>query len=259
MGASALIAPLIGGVVSGGLDLFGASQSADAQQSAAQTTADASNQAAQLQYQEWLQQQADMQPWVTAGAGAVNTLAAGLQPGGRFSSIPAFSFDPAQIAKNPDYQFVRQQAIDAANSQNAATGNYGSGTAASALANLGAGLAGEYENQYYDQALQTYDQNLNSHYTMPYNMLAALSGTGQQQSQAMGNLGVNTANAMGNYGVGAANALASGTVGAANAYTTGLNNLANNIMSGYGAYLNNQNQQALLNALANQNAYGSGL
>ena len=90
MGASAILAPIIGGTIAGGLGLFGASESANAQQSAAQTTADANTAAAQLQYQEWLQQQANMQPWLTAGTGAVNALAADTRPGGRFSSIPAF-------------------------------------------------------------------------------------------------------------------------------------------------------------------------
>jgi len=253
MGASAIIG---GSLLGGGLGLFGASEQANAQESAAQTAAAANQNASQLQYQEWLQQQANMQPWLAAGTGAVNQLAAGTQPGGQFTNIPAFSFDPAQIANNPDYQFTQNQAIAAANAQNAATGNYGSGTAAASLANLGAGLASQYENQYYNQALQAYGQNLSSQYTMPYNFLAGLSNTGQNQSQAMGSLGMNTANTMGNYGVGAGNALAAGTVGAGNAYAGGLNNLANNIMSGYGTYLNNQSQQALINALIGQNAYG---
>ncbi len=254
MGAEAIIgASLLGG----GMSLFGSSQQANAQQSAADTAAAANNAAAQLQYQEWLTSQTNMQPWLTAGSGAVNTLAAGTQPGGRFSNIPAFSFDPTQIANDPDYRFVRDQAIAAANAQNAATGNYGSGTAAASLANLGAGLASEYENQYYNQALGTYGQNLNSQYTMPYNFLAGLSGLGQNQSQAIGTMGMNTASNIGNYGVSGANALAAGTVGAGNAYAGGLNNLANNIMSGYGTYLNNQNQQALINALIAQNGYGA--
>ncbi len=113
-------------------------------------------------------------------------------------------------------------------------------------------------NQYYNQALNAYNANLNSQYTMPYNFLAGLSGTGQTAAQNLGQEGSTAATSMGNYGVGAANALAAGTVGAANAYASGLNNLSNNIMSGYGTYLTNQNQQALINALVGQNGYGSG-
>ncbi len=247
----------IGGasLVGAGLGYMGSSNSADAAQSAAQTSADANTAAAQLQYQEWLQQQANMQPWLTAGTGAVNALAAGVQ-GGRYNP-PAFSFDPTQIANNPDYQFVRNQGLSALGSQAAAAGNYGSGNMGTALENYGSGLASQYENQYYNQALAAYGQNLNSQYTMPYNFLAGLSGVGQSQSQAMGNLGMSTANSMGGYGVGAGNALAAGTVGAANAYAGGLNDIGSNIMSGYGTYLNYQSQQALMNALAGQNpAYG---
>ncbi len=250
------VSALVSGVVTGGLDLLGASQSADAQESAAQTTADANTAAAQLQYQEWLQQQANMQPWLTAGTSAINTLSSDLSSGGKFSSIPSFSFDATQIANNPDYQFVKQQSIDAANAQNAATGNYGSGTAASALATLGAGLASEYENQYYNQALNTYNANLNSQYTMPYNMLAGVAGTGQTAANSLVSTGSSAASNIGNYGVSSANALASGTTGAANAYTSALNDLTNNIMSGYSSYLSNQNQQDLFNALASQNGYG---
>ncbi len=70
MGAGALI----GGAISGGLGLFGASESANAQESAASTAAAANQQAAQLQYQEWLQQQANMQPWLTSGQNALSEL-----------------------------------------------------------------------------------------------------------------------------------------------------------------------------------------
>src|SRR5208283_615852 len=66
MGVSAIVG---GGLLGGGLGLFGASEQANAQESAAQTSADANTAAAQLQYQEWLQQQANMQPWLTAGTG----------------------------------------------------------------------------------------------------------------------------------------------------------------------------------------------
>lgn len=88
------VSALVSGVVTGGLDLLGASQSADAQESAAQTTADANTAAAQLQYQEWLQQQANMQPWLTAGTSAINTLSSDLSSGGKLRVFPPFPLTP---------------------------------------------------------------------------------------------------------------------------------------------------------------------
>ncbi len=152
--------------------------------------------------------------------------------GGRFNveaggllNIPAFSFDPTQIASDPDYQWTTKQGVNALAASGAAAGNYGSGNMGTALTQFSQNNAANYMNQYYNQALQTYGQNLNSQYTMPYNMLAGMSNTGQTQSQAIAGLGLQTASAMGQYGTSAANALASGQIGTANAYAGGLNTL----------------------------------
>jgi hypothetical protein len=248
MGATSVI----GGSLLGGLGLAGSAMQANAASSAANTVANADLTGEQLQYQEWLQQQANMQPWLQTGTAGVNALAYGMGlPGyttggvtsgpaskqGGLLNIPAFSFDPTQIASDPDYQWTTQQGVNALAASGAAAGNYGSGNMGTALEQFGQNNAANYMNQYYNQALNTYGQNLNSQYTMPYDMLAGLSSTGQTQSQALANLGLQTANTMGQYGVGAANALASGQIGVANAYAGGLNSLANQIMGGYNPYL----------------------
>ena len=245
-----------GGIAAAG-SIGGSLLSGNAAESAANTAADAQTQASNLQYQEWQQQQAQMQPWLQAGTAGVNSLAYGMglsntggTPGqvqGGLTNIPKFSFDPTQINQNPDYQWTQNQAMNALGSKAAAAGNYGSGNMGVAMEGEAAGLASQYMNQYYNQALNTYGQNLNSQYTMPYNMLSGISGTGQNQSQAMGNMGMNAATQMGNYGVGAGNASAAGTMGAANAYSSGLNNLGANAMSGYANYLGYTQNQNILN------------
>ena len=248
MGATSII----GGSLLGGLGLAGSAMQANAASSAAGTIADADLAGEQLQYQEWLQQQANMQPWLQAGQTGVNALSYGMGlPGyttggvtsgpaskqGGLLNIPAFSFDPTQIASDPDYRWTTQQGVNALAASGAAAGNYGSGNMGTALEQFAQNNAANYMNQYHNQALNTYGQNLNSQYTMPYNMLAGLSNTGQTQSQAMANLGLQAANTAGQYGVNAANALASGQIGVANAYAGGLNSLANQIAGGYNPYL----------------------
>ncbi len=228
--------------------LGGSAMQANAATSAAGQVADADLAGQQLQYQMWQQQQADMQPWLQAGTAGVNALAYGMGlPGytsggttggstskqGGLLNIPAFSFDPTQVASDPDYQWTTAQGVNALAASGAAAGNYGSGNMGTALTQFGQNNAANYMNQYYNQALQTYGQNLNSQYTMPYNMLAAMSNTGQTQSQAVAGLGLQTANTVGQYGTDAASALASGQIGTANAYAGGLNSLASQIMSAY--------------------------
>jgi hypothetical protein len=248
MGATSII----GGTLLGGLGLAGSAMQANAASGAADTVANADMAGQQLQYQEWLQQQANMQPWLNAGTAGVNALAYGMGlPGytsggvasgpasrqGGLLNIPAFSFDPTQIANDPDYQWTAKQGVNALAASGAAAGNYGSGNMGTALDQFGQNNAANFMNQYYNQALNTYGQNLNSQYTMPYDMLAGLSNTGQSQSQALASLGLQSANTIGQYGVGAANALASGQLGVANAYAGGLNSLASQIAGGYNSYL----------------------
>jgi len=239
-------------IIGGGLGLLGGSLiGANAQESAAQTAANANLQGQQLTYQEWLQQQQNMKPWLQAGTAGVNALAYGMGlPGytgggvgagpaatqGGLLNIPAFSFDPTRISNNPDYQWVTQQGVNALAASGAAAGNYGSGNMGTALENYGQGAATQYMDQYYNQALNTYQQNLNSQYTMPFNMLSGISDSGQGTATSQAQLGLQAANTMGQYGVGAGNALAAGQIGAANAYTGAINSGLNYGMPAY--YMN---------------------
>jgi hypothetical protein len=313
------------------LGLFGASESANAQTSAADTAAAANQSAAQLQYQEWLQQQQNMQPWLTSGQNALNVLnqrmglpavsttaqaqgaaaptttnaaaggqqyynpqtgqittaptttsqgvgefgkatyqqpinlssptaaaqlkAAGWQPYGSTNqtaaapastsaaatgnqnsllNIPAFSYN---ASTDPNLQNAANWSNNLISAQNAAAGNYGSGNMASALNQEDVGAL---EPTYYNQALNTYGQNLNSQYTMPYNFLASMAGYGQTAANSLANTGQAAVSNIGNYGVSGANALGAGQVGASNAYNSGLNSLLASLTAGGGNnYLSN--------------------
>jgi hypothetical protein len=115
---------------------------------------------------------------------------------------------------DPGYEFRKQEGVNALAAAGAASGNYGSG-------NMGV-------------ALQDFGQNLASQeYQNVYNRLAGMSGTGQVQSQAIGNMGVNTGGVMANYLNQAGQNIAQGQIAGSNALAGGVRNLENGIASYY--------------------------
>jgi hypothetical protein len=115
---------------------------------------------------------------------------------------------------DPGYEFRKQEGVNALAAAGAASGNYGSG-------NMGV-------------ALQDFGQNLASQeFQNVYNRLAGMSGTGQVQSQQMGNLGVQTGNVMANYLNQAGQNIAQGQVAGANAMAGGVRDLEKGIASYY--------------------------
>ena len=64
-----------------------------------------------------------------------------------------------------------------------------------------------------------------------YRMLTGTSGSGQQQSQALGTLGSNYANSLAGLTTGAGNAAAAATIGAANAWNGAAGNIGNSLTS----------------------------
>ena len=79
----------MGDIVNAVADVFGlgpASKQASATEAAAGQSAAASKYATDLQREMWQQQLKNQQPWLTAGTGAINQLAAGLAPGGQYAT-----------------------------------------------------------------------------------------------------------------------------------------------------------------------------
>ncbi len=122
-------------------------------------------------------QTSNLQPYLSLGSTAATNLSAALAPGGGLTNT--FSFDPTQIAGNPDYQFQLQQGIKAVQGAAAATGtNLSSGTL-KGLTNYAGGLASNEIGQAYNQALTTFNtnrQNTLQNYLLPLQAGQTASG-----------------------------------------------------------------------------------
>ena len=214
---------------------------ANAATGAAKTQADAQMQANQLLYQQYQQQRADLQPFVTAGAGAQNQLLTylGLPGGTQGAGFGKYAgdFGVNDMVTDPGYAFRFTEGQKALDRQAAARGGLISGGALKAATRYGQDMGSqEYQNAY------------NRYQTNRQNQLAplfSLTGSGQAsaagQAAASGNYATQAAGGLTN--AGAANA--AGTVGATNALTAGL-----------GSYLNYSSNQDMVNALTRRTGYG---
>ncbi len=144
----------------------------------------------------------DIQGAQTAGQGYINTgrtaandilsqvnnLNAALAPGGSLTS--QFSFDPTQIANNPDYQFQLQQGTQAVQRAAAANGTLQSGGTMKALDQFSQGLASNEIGQAYNQAFNTFQGNRQNNMAalqLPLNVGLAASPLSQSAFQNYGN------------------------------------------------------------------------
>jgi len=198
-------------VIVGGAALGGALISSSAAKSAAGTQADASNRAADLQYQMWQEQQALQKPWLQAGETALNKL------------IPlATNYTPfgmQQFQQDPGYAFRVSEGLKALDRQAAARGGLISGGALKAAQRYGQ----EMGSQEYQNAFNRYQAERQAQ----LGPLQSLAGVGQTTAQTLaGQAGQYGAN-VGELGMQAANARASGYVGQANALSGALTSAAN--------------------------------
>lgn len=167
----------MGGIVEGIFGFLGAKEQASATESAAQKSADASRYATDLQKQMWQQQVETQKPWVTAGTGAVNQLAASLAPGGQYAT----PFSQTNWQQDPGYQFRLSEGLKAIDQQAAARGGLISGAALKAAQRYGQ-----------DMASQEYQNAFNRYYTERTNMLnplQSLAGLGQTSANQVGAMG----------------------------------------------------------------------
>lgn len=210
----------------GAIGVIGSSLiSSNASTDAANTQANAANNATALQKQMFDQTQSNLKPYMDTGQNALASLlrGIGLLPGGdntigqNASLVKPFSI--SQYQQSPGYAFQMQQGIDAINNSAAARGGINSGNTLKALDTYGQGLA----NQDYQQAYGNYvgqQQQL-------FNFLQTLSGSGQNAAANLGSLGSQTAGQIGQNIQAAGNAQAAGTVANANS----LNNLISGLTS----------------------------
>ena len=235
---------------------------ANAQEDAAETQAAATKDATQVQWDMFLKQQEQMQPWLRAGEGAVGQLSAGLQPGGQFATVPQFKFDPnsVNLLQDPGYKFRLQSGADAIAAGGSAMGNLGSGNLGVALQNYGQELGSqEYGAAYtrqYNSALDEYNAAMGRQTAM-FNRLSGVAGTGQIAATNLMTQGNYVAGQVGQNMIGAGNALAAGQTGSANAIAGGVQNTANQLIGGAQAYNFNRNYQNYLNQQQNAAAYNN--
>lgn len=265
MSVATSTALIVGGIAAAGIggaaSLAAGGEQAGASENAAQLQAQEAQNSLNFQEQEFNTQQANEAPFLQAGTGAVNTLAAGLQPGGQFTqqwNTPFNAPTAEQAAQYPGYQFGLQQGEGALQNSAAASGGLLSGNTAEGLNNYAQNYAQSDYTNVYNQALQQYQQQYNifqNNQNTQYNRYASLAGLGQTTAGQLGQQGQAAAQNVGNIDLtsgaqqgqdiqNAAAAQASGYVGASNALGSGASNLS---------------QYALLQQLLNNQGGGGGV
>lgn len=201
LAAAGLVGSIGGAVISG-----------NAAQSAAQTQADAANQASQVQNQQFQQTQANEQPFLQAGQNSLSGLMAGLNNGtftpglnpnigalntnalpGAANTPAAYQVQPFDFHASPGYQFALQQGLGAVTNRASATGGLQGGNTLKALTNYATGAANQdYQNQFADYisqnnlGLSAQNQNFSqTEQAQNQNFNQALAGQGQQFGQQL--------------------------------------------------------------------------
>jgi hypothetical protein len=176
----------MGDIVNAVSDVFGfgpASKQAKATTEAANISAQGNREALALQQRMYDEGVARQQPWLQAGTGAINELAAGLAPGGKYST----PFSQTNWQQDPGYAFRLSEGQKALDRSAAARGGLISGGALKAAARYGQDMGSqEYQNafnRYYGERNQM------------LNPLQSLAGVGQTSANTIGASGANYAGA----------------------------------------------------------------
>jgi hypothetical protein len=178
--------------------LIGGSMQARAAKSAAQTSAEATDRATELQRQQYEQNIARQQPFLQGGTEDYNRLRA-LMSGGPGAAQNFLQMDPG-------YQFRLSEGMKALDRQAAARGGLISGGAL--------------------RAAQRYGQDLGSQeFGAAYNRLAGLADVGPRAAGVMSGLGQTYATNVGNMMLGQGQTAANAALARGSAYSGGLNQL----------------------------------
>jgi hypothetical protein len=169
-----------------GSALIGSESSSDAAETAAQASGEASAASVGEQRRQYDLTRADYQPFLTAGTGAVNRLAAGMAPGGEFSR----GFTAADFETDPGYAFRMSEGMKALDRSAASRGGLLSGATLKGAQRYGQDLA----SQEYQNAFNRYQTNRANQ----LNPLQSLAGQGQTTATSLGSAGANMASNIGN-------------------------------------------------------------
>lgn len=221
-------AALVGGIA-------GAVISSNGAQNAAQTEAGAESQANQLQYSEFQQQQANQQPWINAGTGALS------QMQGMSAQAPTFTQQDFLNNQDPAYQFDLQQGQQAIERSAAAQGGLQTGGTLKSLTNYAQGAA---SNEYQS----AYSRFMNNQNTQ-FNRLASIAGTGQTATGAIGAAGTNMANTVGNNMTSLGSAQGAAQIAQGNTWGNTLSSLGTQVPSTLMQYQQMQNMNGWMTGM----------
>jgi hypothetical protein len=216
------------------LGLYGANKQASAASNAADLQSRATADAAAQQRAMFDIQNAQQEPYRTAGYGALSKIGTMLPD---FTKMPVAyrDFTAADLQTNlaPNYQFMLGQGLGATR-QGLNVGGGGSN-----VERGGIKFAEDYASNAYQNALQNYmaqkTQAFNQEQTGTgnvFNRLASIAGIGQTAQGQVNQLAQNTASNIGQLGIGGASAIGAGQIGAANAMAGGYQGLGNAVTLG---------------------------
>lgn len=224
MGVAAAVG--VGSAVAG---IGGALISSSASKNAANTQAQAANQASANQLAQYQQTRQDLSPFLQAGQGGLQALLTSLGLGEdpnepnllQLNGINGLTFQPtqAQLAATPGYQFDLNQGLQSVQNSNAAAGRGVSGAALKGAAQYATGLA--------NNTLTTQQGIFQNNLSNVLGPLMNLTNLGENAGATVGQQGVQAVGQANNALIGGANASAAGTVGSANAISGGLSSAAN--------------------------------
>jgi hypothetical protein len=209
-------------VIGGGAALIGAGIQASAAESAAQTQANALENAQGIQEQMFQQVQQNEAPFLQAGQGAISQLnyllgtgnPNGSSSAGGFGSLNAPFTAQTFQSMSPAYQFQLQQGRQGVLNQDASQQGAESGAAMKDLISFNQGMANTSFNNAFNQ-YQTQQTNT-------FNRLAGIAGMGQQAGSASATGAPQFAQSIGQTASNIGTAEAAGQVGVANAVSGGL-------------------------------------
>lgn len=196
-------------------------------QSAANTQADAANNATSTQLGMFNQTQQNLQPYMGAGSTALSSLNGQLGTLNTPMAIqPSINNTNWQQYMSPAYNFQLQQGQQALQNSQAAQDGVLSGAALKGLVNYNQNMAGtafqnafnDYQTQYGNQFNQYQTQNQNI-----YNRLSNLANLGENAAANVGQQATQTGANVANTMQAAGNAQAAGTIGTANAINGAVN------------------------------------
>lgn len=209
-------------LVIGGATLGSALLGSDAAQSAADTQANAANNASATQLQMFNTINDQNAPYRQAGQTALGDILGGVGNGPASGGVPAgyfahqFGANDLNANLAPNYQFQLDQGLGAVKN----AGNLQSGLISGNTLKGVNDYAQNYAGGAYQNAYNNYTTNQNN----IFNRLATIAGFGSGANQTTASAGTTTAGNVGNAQMAAGAAQAAGTVGSANALSGGLTN-----------------------------------